>query len=85
VESFLYYSTATVYGRAVLHPGDENHTCLLREAQTPLRHREGVAAEELCLLYHRERGLPATILRFWWAFGETIAGRHLRNLVKSFY
>jgi UDP-glucose 4-epimerase len=83
VKSFIYTSTATVYGRAVLHPVDENHPCLLREARKPLYALGKWAAEELCLLYHRERGLPATILRFWWAFGETIAGRHLRDLVKK--
>jgi UDP-glucose 4-epimerase len=83
VKSFIYTSTATVYGRAVLHPVDENHPCLLREARKPLYALGKYAAEELYLLYHRERGVPAAVLRFWWAFGEAIAGRHLRDLVKK--
>ncbi|MGZ3559954.1 MAG: NAD-dependent epimerase/dehydratase family protein, partial [Thermodesulfobacteriota bacterium] len=40
-------------------------------------------AEELCRLYNKQRGLPVTIFRFWWAFGENIGGRHLRDLVKK--
>lgn len=31
----------------------------------------------------KERSLPVTIFRFWWAFGETIGGRYLRNLIKK--
>jgi nucleoside-diphosphate-sugar epimerase len=34
-------------------------------------------------LYHKERNLPVTIYRFWWAFGESIGGRHLRDLIKK--
>jgi nucleoside-diphosphate-sugar epimerase len=41
------------------------------------------AAEELCRVYCKERRVPATIFRFWWAFGDTIGGRHLRDLVKK--
>jgi nucleoside-diphosphate-sugar epimerase len=51
------------------------------EARKPVYALGKHTAEELCRLYHQERGLPITILRFWWAFGESIGGRHLRDLI----
>ena len=83
IQSFIYTSTATVYGRAISHPVTEDHPCLLREARKPLYALGKYAAEELCLFYYKERGLPVTIFRFWWAFGESIGGRHLRDLIKK--
>lgn len=83
VRSFIYTSTATVYGRAVLHPVTETHPCLVGEARKPLYALGKYVAEELCKMYHKERGLPATIFRFWWAFGDNIGGRHLRDLIKK--
>jgi nucleoside-diphosphate-sugar epimerase len=83
VHRLIYTSTATVYGRAVVHPVTETHPCLIGEARKPLYALGKYTAEELCLAYHKERGLPVTILRFWWAFGDSIGGRHLRELVKK--
>jgi nucleoside-diphosphate-sugar epimerase len=40
-------------------------------------------AEKLTLLTARTEGLPVTILRFWWAFGEEIGGRHLRDMLRT--
>jgi UDP-glucose 4-epimerase len=40
-------------------------------------------AEKLTLLASRAEGPPATILRFWWAFGEEIGGRHLREMLRT--
>lgn len=83
VKHFIYTSTATVYGRAVLHPVEETHPCLIGDARKLLYALGKYTAEELCRLYNKERGLPVTIFRFWWAFGENIGGRHLRDLVKK--
>ena len=83
VLSFIYTSTATVYGRAVLHPVTETHPCLVGEARKPLYALGKYAAEELCKMYQKERRLPATIFRFWWAFGDNIGGRHLRELIRK--
>jgi UDP-glucose 4-epimerase len=83
VSRFIYTSTATVYGRAVFHPVTETHPCLVEEARKPLYGLGKHTAEKLCNLYHKERGLPTTIFRFWWAFGDTIGGRHLRSLIKT--
>jgi UDP-glucose 4-epimerase len=83
VRHLIYTSTATVYGRAVQHPVTEAHPCLLGEARKPLYALGKYTAEELCRFYNKGRGLPVTIFRFWWAFGENIGGRHLRDLVKK--
>jgi nucleoside-diphosphate-sugar epimerase len=83
VRSFIYTSTATVYGRAIVHPVTETHPCLIGDARKPLYALGKYTAEELCKLYQKERNLPVTIFRFWWAFGESIGGRHLRDLMKK--
>jgi len=83
IKSFIYTSTATIYGRAVSHPVTETHPCLIGEARKPLYALGKYTAEELCRLYNKERGLPVTIFRFWWAFGENIGGRHLRDLIRK--
>jgi UDP-glucose 4-epimerase len=83
VRSFIYTSTATVYGRAVLHPVTETHPRLVGEARKPLYALGKYVAEELCKVYHKERGLPVTIFRFWWAFGDNMGGRHLRDLIRK--
>ncbi|MGZ3606164.1 MAG: NAD-dependent epimerase/dehydratase family protein, partial [Thermodesulfobacteriota bacterium] len=83
VHHLIYTSTATVYGRAVQHPVTETHPGLLQDARKPLYALGKYTAEELCRLYNKQRGLPVTIFRFWWAFGENIGGRHLRDLVKK--
>jgi len=83
IQSFIYASSATVYGRAVSHPVTETHPCLISEARKPLYALGKYSAEELCLFYCKERKVPVTIFRFWWAFGESIGGRHLRDLIRK--
>jgi len=83
VRAFIYTSTAVVYGRTVTHPVTETHPCLTGEARKPLYALGKQTAEELCRHYHRDKGLAATIIRFWWAFGDTIGGSNLRNLVRT--
>jgi UDP-glucose 4-epimerase len=83
IRSFIYTSTATVYGRAVFLPVTETHPCLVGDARKPLYALGKYTAEELCKLYHKERNLPITVFRFWWAFGDNIGGRHLRDLIRK--
>jgi nucleoside-diphosphate-sugar epimerase len=83
VRRLIYTSTATVYGRAVVHPVTETHPCMIGEARKPLYALGKYTAEELCMFYDRERKVPVTVFRFWWAFGDSIGGRHLRDLIKK--
>jgi nucleoside-diphosphate-sugar epimerase len=34
-------------------------------------------------MYGKTKGPPATIVRFWWAYGEEIGGKHLREMLKT--
>jgi UDP-glucose 4-epimerase len=83
VSRFIYTSTATVYGKAVHHPVTEAHPCLIAEARKPLYALGKHTAEELCRYYFKARGLPTTVFRFWWAFGATIGGSNLRDLIRK--
>ncbi|SDF48843.1 NAD-dependent epimerase/dehydratase family protein [Sporolituus thermophilus] len=83
IQRFVYASTAAVYGSPRTEPVTEEHPCLVQQARNPLYALAKYAAEQLCHVYNTERGLPITILRFWWAFGETIGGKHLRNMVRA--
>jgi UDP-glucose 4-epimerase len=83
VRNFIYASTAVVYGRALHHPVTEEHPCLIEQARKPFYALGKFSAEKLCLLYGAEKGLPVSVLRFWWAYGKSIGGKHLRELIKT--
>jgi UDP-glucose 4-epimerase len=83
VSRFIYTSTATVYGKAVHRPVTETHPCLITEARKPLYALGKYTAEELCQYYFKARGLATTVFRFWWAFGATIGGSNLRDLIRK--
>jgi nucleoside-diphosphate-sugar epimerase len=55
---------------------------LVEDARKPFYGIAKLTAEKLLLAYFRTKGLPVTIFRFWWSYGEEIGGRHLRDLIK---
>ena len=83
VRHFIYTSTAVVYGKPARAPIDEEHPLRVLEARKPAYGIAKEFAEKLTLLAARAEGLPATILRFWWAFGEEIGGKHLREMLRT--
>ena len=83
VRHLIYTSTAVVYGKPRYSPIDEDHPLIVEEARKPLYGIAKAAAEKLCLMYGKEKGVPATVVRFWWAYGKDIAGRHLREMLKT--
>lgn len=83
VRHFVYTSTAVVYGRPIRVPIDEEHPLRVLEARKPAYGMAKEFAEKLTLLAARTDGPPATVVRFWWAFGETIGGRHLRDMLRT--
>jgi UDP-glucose 4-epimerase len=83
VRHFIYTSTAVVYGKPVRVPIDEEHPLRVLEARKPAYGMAKEFAEKLSLLAVRRGGPPATIVRFWWAFGEEIGGRHLREMLRT--
>ncbi|MDH3237039.1 MAG: NAD(P)-dependent oxidoreductase [Deltaproteobacteria bacterium] len=82
VSHLIYTSTAVVYGKPQYSPIDEKHPLVVEEARKPLYGIAKAAAEKLCLMYGKGKGSPATIVRFWWAYGEEIGGKHLREMLK---
>ena len=81
VSHLIYTSTAVVYGKPQYSPIDEKHPLVVEEARKPLYGIAKAAAEKLCLMYGKTKGPPATIVRFWWAYGEEIGGKHLREML----
>jgi len=82
ISHFFYTSTAVVYGKPVKSPITEADPCLVEDARKPFYGIAKMTAEKLLLAYFRTKGLPVTIFRFWWSYGEEIGGRHLRDLIK---
>ena len=82
ISHFFYTSTAVVYGKPIKSPITEEDPCLVEEARKPFYGIAKLMAEKLSLAYFRTKGLPVTIFRFWWSYGEEIGGRHLRDLIK---
>jgi UDP-glucose 4-epimerase len=79
----VYASTAVVYGKPRYSPIDEEHPLRVEEARKPLYGIAKAAAEKLCLMYGNTKGPPATVVRFWWAYGDDIGGKHLREMLKT--
>jgi len=78
VSHFVYTSTAVVYGKPSRVPVGEDHPLNVLAARKPAY---GVAKEfaEKLVLLAGQAGMSSTIVRFWWAFGDEIGGRHLRR------
>ena len=83
VRHLVYASSAVVYGKPVRIPIGEDHPLRVLEARKPAYAVAKEAAEKLALLAASTGGPPATILRFWWVFGEEIGGRHLKDMLAA--
>jgi UDP-glucose 4-epimerase len=70
ISHFFYTSTAVVYGKPTRSPITEEDPCLVEEARKPFYGVAKLTAEKLSLAYFRTKGLPVTIFRFWWSYGE---------------
>ena len=83
VSHLIYTSTAVVYGKLQYSPIDEDHPLVVEEARKPLYGIAKQFTEKTCLMYMKQHGMPVTIIRFWWAYGREIGGRHLREMLKT--
>lgn len=83
VKHFIYTSSAVVYGKPLQLPVTEDQPLLVQHSRKPFYAAAKAAAEHFTLAYGREHELPCTILRFWWAFGQEIGGRHLREMIAA--
>src|SRR4030066_1117867 len=82
ISHFFYTSTAVVYGKPIKSPITEEDPCLVEDARKPFYGIAKLTAEKLLLAYFRTKGLPVTIFRFWWSYGEEIGGRDLPGLIR---
>ena len=83
VKRYIYVSTAAVYGTPQNQPVTEEQICLPEQARKPMYGVAKFTAEKLSLAVCRQYGLPVTVFRFWWAFGDTIGGNNLRQLIRK--
>jgi len=82
VAHVVYTSTAVVYGKPVRTPIAEDHPLRVLEARKPAYGVAKEFAEKLTLLAG-QTNTSSTVLRFWWAFGDDIGGRHLREMLRT--
>ncbi len=82
VQSFIYTSTTSVFGDALVPP-DGAPAAWVTEEVTPLpKNIYGVtkaSAEDLCQLFHRNQGLPCIVLRTSRFFPEEDDDREVRE------
>ena len=66
VESFIFTSTTSVFGDALIPPADEPAAWITEDVVPVPKNIYGVtkaSAEDLCQLYYRNHGLPCIVLR----------------------
>jgi len=83
VKRFVYASSAVVYGKPVRSSIGEDHPLLALQARKPAYALAKEMGEKMALLAGQGGGPPPTILRFWWAFGSEIPGKHLREMLRT--
>ena len=85
VKHFFIASTHRVYGRPRYSPMDEEHPLRPEESRRPMYSISKLTREQLCLTYGRERGLPATIFRWFYSISpdRALQGRALTTLIDN--
>jgi UDP-glucose 4-epimerase len=85
VKHFFFASTHRVYGRPRYRPMDEDHPLHPEESRRPMYSISKLTREQLCLTYWRERGLPATIFRWFYSISpdRALQGRALTTLIDN--
>lgn len=84
VKQVIFPSSSVIYGEPVTVPITEDHPLLVEKSRAPVHALTKLAVEKAMPIYYRERGLPYTIFRFWWAFGdERVPSGTLRKIIDS--
>ncbi|HEY1498511.1 MAG TPA: NAD(P)-dependent oxidoreductase [Acidobacteriaceae bacterium] len=81
VRSFIYTSTTSVFGDALIPPPSSPAAWITEETTPVPKNIYGVtkaAAEDLCRLFHRNQGLPVVVLRTSRFFPEEDDTHYLR-------
>jgi UDP-glucose 4-epimerase len=84
VKQIIFPSSSVIYGEPITTPITEDHPLLVERSRAPTHALTKLAVEKAMAIYYRERGLPFTIFRFWWAFGdERVPSGTLRKIIDS--
>jgi len=83
VEHVVNASTAVVYGKPQYAPVDENHPRIVERARKPMYALAKLATEKLGEIYALEHDMAVNTVMIWYAYGNEIGGKHLRNMVRS--
>jgi UDP-glucose 4-epimerase len=82
LESFIYTSTTSVYGDALIPPAGEPAAWITEDVRPAPKNIYGVtkaAAEDLCQLFNRNEGLPCIVLRTSRFFPEADDNKRIRE------
>ncbi|HEY6512058.1 MAG TPA: NAD(P)-dependent oxidoreductase [Burkholderiaceae bacterium] len=82
VAAFVFTSTTSTFGRALVPPAGEPAAWITEDVVPVPKNIYGatkVAAEDLCELMHRDRGLPCVVLRTSRFFPEDDDDHHARS------
>ncbi|MBS1186353.1 MAG: galE 1 [Burkholderiaceae bacterium] len=83
VQHVLNATTAVSYGKPLSAVVDENHPHLVEKARNPVYGLAKLATEELGKIYAEQHGISANNVMIWYAYGNVIGGRNLRNMAKD--
>ena len=84
VKQVIFPSSSVIYGEPIITPIKEDHPLLVERSRAPVHALTKLAVEKAMAIYYKERGLPFTIFRFWWAFGdERVPSGTLRKIIDS--
>lgn len=82
VKTFIYTSTTSVFGDALVPPAGEPAAWITEDVRPVPKNIYGVtkaAAEDLCQLFHRNKGLPCIVLRTSRFFPEADDNKSARD------
>ena len=83
VHSVLNATTAVSYGKPLSKVVDETQPHLVAQGRNPVYGLAKLATEELSKIYAEQHGIAANNVMVWYAYGDVIGGRNLRNMAKD--
>ena len=83
VKNVINATTAVSYGKPQSAIVDETHSHQVEKSRNPTYALAKLVTEELTKIYAEQHGLYANNVMIWYAYGNVIGGRNLRNMAKN--
>ena len=80
LHSVINTTTAVSYGKPLAKVVDETQPRQIANARSPMYALAKAAAEDLSKIYAEQHGIAANNVMVWYAYGDVIGGRNLRNM-----